>query len=60
MKQNFSLLKAKRDAKFYSNKYLTFWFVVQLATGEYQVRAHGNGDQTDVACYYCGEDWSAI
>lgn len=51
-----SLLTAKRDAKFYSAKYNTFWYVVKNNEG-YFVKAHSDNTANTVCTYFSGEKW---
>ena len=52
--------QAKRLAKRYSTKYLTFWYVRQVAADQFEPYAHDSGDAATVACFYCGRNWSNV
>lgn len=52
-----TLQHAKRDARYFSKKYLTFWYVRLVADNDYQPFAHDSDDDRTVACFYCGDDY---
>jgi len=55
-----SLGLARLKCKAMSNRYLTFWYVRKMESGNYSLYAHDSHDDKTVACFYCGDDWSNI
>lgn len=53
-----TLIIAKIKARRYSKRYGTFWYVRQVAPGNYQPYAHSSDDERTVATYFNGEDWT--
>lgn len=51
------LHQARRDAKHFSQKYGTFWYVREVTPGDYQPWAHDSDDERTVATYFCGAEW---
>jgi hypothetical protein len=54
-----SVDQARRFARNYSSKYLTFWYVRETSPGVFQPYAHDSGDAATVATFYCGRIYSA-
>ena len=54
-----TLLTAKLNAKQFSNKYLTFWYVNinEHVAGEYTISAHSTDTANTVCTFYCGKVW---
>ena len=42
-------------AKFYSKKYLTFWYVREVHPGQFEPWAHDLNDGLTVSSFYCGD-----
>ena len=42
-------------AKFYSKKYLTFWYVREVHPGQFEPWAHSSNDARTVSSFYCGD-----
>lgn len=53
-----TLERAKLKACYFSNRYLTFWYVRQVSAYEYEPWAHDPEDGTIVATYYVGKPWT--
>ena len=52
---NKTLPYASRQARLYSIKYLTSWFVRKMPNGDFEAYAHDSNNSDTVLAFYCGE-----
>lgn len=50
-------IKARVQARRYSDRYNTFWYVREVSPGVFQPYAHHTNDDSTVATFYCGKEW---
>ena len=50
-------IQAHIQARRYSDRYSTFWYVREVSPGNFQPYAHHSDDDRTVATFYCGEEW---
>lgn len=49
---------AMAQARNYSLRYCTFWYVRKESDGSYSPYAHHSDDARTVACFYCGKPFT--
>ena len=49
--------QARIQARRYSDRYNTFWYVREVTPGVFQPYAHHSDDERTVSTFYCGEEW---
>ena len=50
-------IQARMQARRYSDRYNTFWYVREVSPGVFQPYAHHSDDDRTVATFYCGKEW---
>ena len=50
-------IQARIQARRYSDRYNTFWYVREVSPGVFQPYAHHSDDDRTVATFYCGKEW---
>ena len=50
-------IQARIQARRYSDRYNTFWYVREVTPGVFQPYAHHSDDERTLATFYCGEEW---
>ena len=50
-------IQARIQARRYSDRYNTFWYVREVSPGVFQPYAHHSDDGRTVATFYCGKEW---
>ena len=50
-------IQARIQARRYSDRYNTFWYVREVSPGVFQPYAHHSDDERTVATFYCGKEW---
>ena len=50
-------IQARIQARRYSDRYNTFWYVREVSPGVFQPYAHNSDDDRTVATFYCGKEW---
>jgi hypothetical protein len=51
-----TLYKARLQARAYSDKYNTHWYVREVSQGVFEAWAHDSEDKRTVAKFYCGRE----
>ena len=54
---NMTKIQARIQARRYSDRYNTFWYVREVSPGVFQPYAHHSDDDRTVATFYCGKEW---
>ena len=49
-------IQARIQARRYSDRYNTFWYVREVSPGVFQPYAHHSDDDCTVATFYCGKE----
>ena len=50
-------IRARMQARRYSSRYNTFWYVREVFPGVFQPYAHHSDDDRTIATFYCGKEW---
>ena len=50
-------IRARMQARRYSKRYFTFWYVRESPPGVFQPYRHSTDDDRTVAIFYCGKEW---
>ena len=51
-------IQARIQARRYSDRYNTFWYVREVSPGVFQPYAHHSDDARTVSTFYCGKEWN--
>lgn len=50
-------IQARNQARRYSDRYKTFWYVREIFPGVFQHYARHSRDDRTIATFYCGKEW---